>query len=99
MFGTTCETLGVKHIMASVRRPTTCGKIERWHRSIQDELCSRCDRDVETIEEELPSYLEFYNVERAHHSLELRAPMTAYLADLMSAEGIAQGTNVHEVSG
>ena len=99
IFGAACESLGIKHIMAGVRRPTTCGKIERWHRSFQEELCSRCARDVETIESELPSYLEWYNFERVHHSLELRTPMFVYLADFMSVDDIVTGTRVHEVGG
>lgn len=99
VFGTTCEALGIKHIMAGVRRPTTCGKIERWHRSFQDELCSRCDRDVARIEEELPAYLEWYNRERPHFALGLEAPLTVYLADLLTSENITVTTNVHEVGG
>jgi hypothetical protein len=28
--GITCAELGIQHIMAGVRKPTACGKIERW---------------------------------------------------------------------
>lgn len=98
-FGTTCEALGIKHIMASVRKPTTCGKIERWHRSFQEELCSRCDWDVEKIEKELPSYLEWYNCSRPHFALDMRAPLDVYLADFMSIDDIVLRTRVHEVGG
>jgi transposase InsO family protein len=28
-----CSELGIEHITASVRRPTTCGKIEAFHKA------------------------------------------------------------------
>lgn len=99
VFGTTCSSLGIKHIMAGVRKPTTCGKIERWHRSFQEELCSRLDWNVEKIENDLPEYLEWYNTERPHFALGLRAPMSVYWADFMSVEDIVVRTSVHEVGG
>lgn len=98
-FGRTCSSLGIKHIMAGVRRPTTCGKIERWHRSLQEELCSRLDWDVEKIEDKLPEYLEWYNTARPHFALGLEAPLAVYLGDLIRAEDVTVTTSVHEVGG
>jgi transposase InsO family protein len=97
-FGTTCEALGIKHIMAGVRRPTTCGKIERWHRSLREELIARLD-DVSSFETELPAYLEWYNCSRPHFALDMRAPLDVYLADFMSVDDITEAARVHEVGG
>ncbi|MGD0407029.1 MAG: hypothetical protein ABSB10_10330 [Candidatus Bathyarchaeia archaeon] len=34
---------GIEHITASVRRPTTCGKIEAFHKAYEAEShCSSC---------------------------------------------------------
>lgn len=43
VFGCTRELLGIKHITAGVRRQTTCGKIERWNRSLQEGFMDRLD--------------------------------------------------------
>ena len=37
-----CKNQGIKHIMAGVKKPTTIGKIERWHRTIKTELLAKC---------------------------------------------------------
>jgi transposase InsO family protein len=98
VFGRTCQALGIEHIMAGVRRPTTCGKIERCHRSIRKELIAQLD-DIALFETSLPTYLEWYNARRPHFSLGLEAPLTVYLADLLTSESITVTMNVHEVGG
>ena len=55
----------IKHILAGVRKPTTIGKVERWHRTLKEELIEK----VGTIEEfvrELPGFIRYYNYERPH---------------------------------
>ena len=39
-----CHELGIEHICASVRRPTTCGKIKAFHKAYEVE--SHCSRNI-----------------------------------------------------
>jgi len=33
-FAAMCQALGIRHLLAGIRKPTTIGKIERWHRTL-----------------------------------------------------------------
>jgi transposase InsO family protein len=97
-FGAFCEELGIKHILAGVRKPTTCGKIERWHRSFRQEcLFLAKSQDQQLLRWYLPIWLDFYNNSRPHFALDLRSPMEVYFADLKSNDGIMDFADFHEV--
>jgi len=55
----------IDHILASVRKPTTIGKVERWHRSLKDELLSKV-KDLEDFKSKLDAFIEYYNFKRPH---------------------------------
>jgi transposase InsO family protein len=97
-FGSFCEERGIKHILAGVRKPTTCGKIERWHRSFRQEcLFLAKSQDNHLLRWYLPIWLDFYNNSRPHFALDLRSPMEVYFADLKSNDGIIDFADFHEV--
>ena len=50
----------VKHIYASIKKPTTCGKLERWWRTHNDERWEFGS---------LRTFVNFYNYKRPHMSL------------------------------
>lgn len=95
-FDDACLELGIHHILAGVRKPTTTGKIERWHRTLKDELLRFC-KDISEFIIRLPDYLEWYNVHRPHWGINLRTPLSIYHADFISPEDFAPGASVHEV--
>ncbi len=63
----------VKHIYASIKKPTTCGKLERWWRTHNDE---RWDFDS------LRTFVNYYNYKRPHMSLNYLAPYQVWKRDL-----------------
>jgi len=89
VFGAFCAEHGIQHILAGVRRPTTCGKIERWHRSFREEVLNFVGEDLGLLAWYMPGSLEFYNAERPHWALGLRTPMEVYLADFIIPEDLA----------
>ena len=91
-----CRINGITHILAGVRKPTTIGKVERWHRTLEDELLKFC-KDIEEFKERLPGYIEWYNTQRLHWALGLRTPLEVYLADFKSLEEFLSPADVHEV--
>ena len=67
-----CRELGVEHICASVRRPTTCGKIEAFHHAYEVES---------HLFKEHWSFIRYYNYTRPHESLNYLTPAEIYLKD------------------
>lgn len=66
-----CSDNGIEHIMCSKRRPTTIGKVERWHKTYQEE-CHIA----------LKEFIEYYNNKRLHQSLGYLTPAEVYFRDM-----------------
>ena len=67
-----CRELGIEHITASVRRPTTCGKIEAFHKAYEVES---------HLFKEHWSFIRYYNYTRPHEGLNYLTPSEIYLKD------------------
>jgi len=77
-----CQSQGIRHIRGAVRKPTTQGKIERFHRNVLDEApLPPKGSPVEDYQGSMNRYLEFYNLERPYQALDLMMPMEVYVAD------------------
>lgn len=78
--GETCKFLeymkakGVKHIYASLKKPTTCGKLERWFGTHNKERWQFAT---------LRKFVNYYNDKRPHMSLNYLTPYTIYIRDKM----------------
>lgn len=82
LFTLALHALGIRHIRARPYHPRTCGKIERWHRSLKQEWLNRHPQpetrgDLRRI---LDGWIEHYNTVRPHWALSYRVPVEAYLA-------------------
>jgi len=64
---------GVNHIYASVKKPTTCGKIERFWRTHNDERWKF---------DSLQKFINYYNYKRPHMSLNYNTPYNVWKQDL-----------------
>lgn len=86
---------GIQHIHARPRHPRTIGKIERWHRSFKEEWCDMHEQpaDHAGLGGLLSRWVDHYNAERPHCSLDYKTPAEAYLAGLMTEEGIYRLVN------
>jgi len=71
-FALHCQELGIEHITASVRRPTTIGKIEAFHKAYE----------VESRLFKLHwSFIRYYNYTRPHEGINYLTPAEIYLKD------------------
>ena len=64
--------MGIELINSRPYHPQTNGKLERFHRSVEDEIWHY---------ESLSSYIEYYNEERLHFSLDMdncQTPLRAF---------------------
>lgn len=67
----------IKHRYTRPYRPQTNGKVERFWRTIEEDLLRNTYfSSLEHLQEELLQYLTYYNYERPHHSLKGESPMT-----------------------
>ena len=67
-----CIDNDIEHIVASKRRPTTTGKVERWHRTYDDE---------HHMFGSIKRFVKYYNYKRPHQSLRYLTPAVVYFRD------------------
>ena len=72
------QELGIKHRYTRPYRPQTNGKIERFWRTLNEDLLDETTfESVEELKEELVEYLLYYNMERPHQGLNGKSPLQA----------------------
>ena len=77
-FDTYCIDNKIKHILGGIGKPTTLGKIERWFRTYDQEHAKfQLHR----------KFIEYYNYERPHMSLNYKTPAEAYFKDVQNVLG------------
>ena len=68
--------LGIKHRYIRPYRPQTNGKVERFWRTLEEDLLREADFDsLEELREELLQYLYYYNHERPHQGINGKKPI------------------------
>lgn len=68
------ERIKITHRHSRIRKPNDNAHLERFNRTIQDELLQKLPADVRIINKHLPNYLNYYNTQRKHLGLELKTP-------------------------
>lgn len=67
--------LGIKHRYTRPYRPQTNGKVERFWRTLQEDLIRETDFDSqEELKDELMQYLYYYNHQRPHQGIDGKCP-------------------------
>ena len=77
-FGDYLRLVGIKHILASPFHPQTNGKIERYHRTIKGEINLVPYEIPSELRQAIESFVEYYNHQRYHESLENVTPADVY---------------------
>ncbi|MER3452879.1 MAG: hypothetical protein C4344_04240 [Acidimicrobiia bacterium] len=74
LFDRICGENRIRHI-PTAPRPTTTGKIERWHETLRREfLDGKVVSSIEDAQAQLDAWVEHYNHDRPHQSLGMVAP-------------------------
>jgi transposase InsO family protein len=76
MFDRICRENGVVHHLTPPRTPTTTGKIERFHQSLQNDWLTDCPGFASVAEAQaaLDAFVVEYNTDRPHQSLDMDFP-------------------------
>jgi transposase InsO family protein len=79
LFDRICRENGIRHLLTAVRSPTTTGKIERFHRTLRDELFrTRTFSSVAEVQRALEGYVASYNTLRPHQALGMAIPLERF---------------------
>src|SRR2546425_121453 len=79
LFDRICRENGIDHLLTAPRRPTTTGKIERFHRTLRQEfLTGRVFTDLETAQAELDRWVVSYNNDRPYSALHMATPASRF---------------------
>ena len=75
LFDRICRDHGITHLLTGVRRPTTTGKIERFHKTLRAELLTgrRFDSLAEA-QQAMDTWVDDYNIHRPHQALAMVDP-------------------------
>mgnify|MGYP000896913505 FL=1 len=68
------ERINIIHRHSRVRCPNDNAHLERFNRTLQDELLDYLPKDVSIINRYLSRYLKYYNEERLHLGINLKTP-------------------------
>ena len=68
--------LGIKHRYTRPYRPQTNGKIERFWRTLNEDLLEGTTfESVAELRDELQQYLLYYNTQRPHQAIDGKTPL------------------------
>jgi transposase InsO family protein len=68
------KKIKIIHRHTRIRKPNDNGHLERFNRTLQDELVSSLPINVRAINKQLPEYLNYYNTRRLHMGLNFKTP-------------------------
>jgi hypothetical protein len=75
LFDKICRENGITHRLTAPASPTTTGKVERFHRTYRTEfLGGQIFSSLEVAQKELDDWVEDYNSDRPHRSLDMATP-------------------------
>jgi transposase InsO family protein len=60
---------GMQHLRAKAHHPQTIGKVERWHRTMKDEVTLAVHTSPDQLREAISRFVDYYNRERYHEAL------------------------------
>ena len=76
LFERICRKNGIKQLLTKPYSPTTTGKVERWHQTLQTEFLDDAGpfASIEAAQAAVDAWRQEYNTDRPHQSLDMATP-------------------------
>jgi transposase InsO family protein len=79
LFDRICRDNGIRHLLTAPRSPTTTGKVERFHRTLKDELVrGAVFESVEDAQARIDAWVDHYNHQRPHQGIGMVPPVQRF---------------------
>ena len=76
LFERICRKNGIRQLLTKPYSPTTTGKVERWHQTLQTEFLDDAGpfASIEAAQAAVDAWRQEYNTDRPHQSLDMATP-------------------------
>jgi transposase InsO family protein len=80
LFGRICRKNGIKQLLTKPYSPTTIGKVERWHQTLQTDFLTEAGpfASIEAAQAAVGGWRQEYNHDRPHQSLGMATPASRF---------------------
>jgi transposase InsO family protein len=80
LFERVCRENGISQRLTKRRSPTTTGKIERWHKTLREELLDQVGAfaSLDAAQEAIDEWVHAYNHGRPHQALDMATPGSVF---------------------
>ena len=91
LFERICRRNGIRQLLTRPYSPTTTGKVERWHQTLQDEFLDDAGpfASIEEAQAAVDEWREEYNHRRPHQSLDMACPADKFRPSAAADDGLA----------
>jgi len=88
LFERICRKNGIRQLLTKPYSPTTTGKVERWHQTLQTDFLDDAGpfASVEAAQAAVDAWRQEYNADRPHQSLDMATPATRFRPSLDAAD-------------
>ncbi len=90
LFERICRKNGIKQLLTRPYSPTTTGKVERWHQSLQTDFLDGAGpfACLEAAQAAVDAWRDEYNSDRPHQSLDMATPASAFRPSPQAGDGL-----------
>ena len=80
LFERICRRNGIKQLLTKPYSPTTIGKVERWHQTLQTDFLNDAGpfATIEAAQAAVDAWCQEYNHDRPHQSLDMATPASKF---------------------
>src|SRR5258708_4191469 len=91
LFERICRRNGIRQLLTKPYSPTTTGKVERWHQTLQVEFLDDAGpfASIEEAQAAVDAWREEYNHRRPHQSLDMACPVDKFRPSAAADDGLA----------
>jgi transposase InsO family protein len=90
LFERICRRNGIRQLLTKPHSPTTTGKVERWHQTLQTEFLNDAGpfTSIEAAQAAVDAWREEYNHRRPHQSLDMACPADKFQPHPAADDGL-----------